>query len=191
MITVIIPYEGNKVLFSQLLVSIQPQLHPDDDIYIVDTTKNQEGVKLAKLLGSTRSFIFVEVAPEKSEIEALKYGFQNMKENKQEGALILPADCVISSTLVANFKKAKKTQYDMLFCRCSVVDQMASNFKWFDPPPVVEGVTPVRLVQIVSAEGPCYISSRVITEDYELKVTDPKRVGYIDNEQAVKLRVTI
>lgn len=134
MITIIIPYTGNEHGLSQLLVALQPQLHPDDDIYIVDTTKDLSGLKLAGLYGSTRCYIFVEKAEGIDFSEAVRRGVQNMKENKQESALIITPRCVITNTFIANMKRALKV------CNhCTLVpshlevlgDRMDANFSWY------------------------------------------------------------
>jgi len=136
MMTVIIPYQGNKHGLSQLLVSLQPQLHPDDDIYIIDMTKDLSGVKIAALYGSTRCFIFVETAPDIDTKEAIQRGIESMKENKQECGLVITERCVITNTFVANMKKALKV------CNhCTLVpnhsdvlpgdEKMDANFNWY------------------------------------------------------------
>jgi hypothetical protein len=132
--TIIIPYTGLEHGLSQLLVALQPQLHPDDDIYIVDMSKDLSGLKLAGLYGSTRCYIFVEKAPGITFTEAVARGVENMKGNKQESALVLTERCVITNTFVANMKKALKV------CNhCTLVprhlevleDRMDANFGWY------------------------------------------------------------
>lgn len=132
--TIIIPYTGKQHGLSQLLVALQPQLHPDDDIYIVDMSKDLSGLKLAGLYGSTRCYIFVEKAPGIGFVEAVRYGVENMKGNKQDSALVLTERCVITNTFVANMKKALKA------CNhCTLVpkymevleDRMDANFNWY------------------------------------------------------------
>lgn len=134
MTTVIIPYTGNKHGLSQLLVALQPQLHPDDDIYIVDMTKDLSGVKIAALYGSSRCHIFVETAPTIETKEAISRGLENMKQNEQESALVITDRCVITNTFVANMKKALKV------CNhCTLVpafldtpyEKMDANFNWY------------------------------------------------------------
>lgn len=136
MTTVIIPYHGNQHGLSQLLVALQPQLHPDDDIYIVDMTKDLSGVKLAALYGSTRCYIFVESAPLIDDKEAIQRGIESMKENRQESALIITPRCVITNTFIANMKKALK-----MCNHCTLVprhldilpghEKMDANFNWY------------------------------------------------------------
>lgn len=131
--TIIIPYTGKKHGLSQLLVSLQPQLHPDDDIYIIDMTPDRSGLEIATLYGSSRCFIFVE--PAKVDMDtAIKYGIENMKQNKQEGAIILTERCVISNTFVSNMKKAAKTcNHCTLFpLHLDMVHgSMDTNFGWY------------------------------------------------------------
>lgn len=132
--TTLIYYTGIEHGLSQLLVALQPQLHPDDDIYIIDTTKDLSGLKIAGLYGSTRCYIFVEKAPGIDFQEAVKRGVQNMKENKQDSALVLTDRCVITTTFVANMKRAlKKCNHCTLFpAHMDVLgDRMDANFSWY------------------------------------------------------------
>lgn len=136
MLTCVIPYVGNQHGLSQLLVSLQPQLHPDDDIYVVDMSKDLSGLRLAGLYGSTRCYIFVEKAFGIDADDAIRRGFENMKENKQDGILAISDRCVISSTFVANIKKALKVCNHYRFVpNCLEVvpgsDRMNANFSWY------------------------------------------------------------
>lgn len=150
MTTVIIPYQGNQHGLSQLLVSLQPQLHPDDDIYIIDMTKDLSGVKLAALYGSTRCYIFVEAAKDIDTKEAISRGIESMKENKQESAIIISDRCVITNTFVANMKKALK-----MCNHCTLVpnhsdilpgnEKMDANFVWY-------GSSQTKIIDVDSEE---------------------------------------
>lgn len=132
MVTVLLPYKENFVNFSVLLSVLQPQLSSDDDIYIIDSSPNKEALKLATIYGTTRSYIFVEpTLLEKS----LEYGLQSMAENKQDALIFLNENCFISSTFIANMKKAVGCGYEII---SPVVKQneyykMDNNFKFFNP----------------------------------------------------------
>lgn len=106
--TVFIHYTNNPINFAQLLVSLQRQLKGNDDIYIVDSSKNREGFRLSKLYGSTRSFIFIEVGKYTYE-EALQFGIQSQLENDQEGFVVLPENAVISDTFISNVRRVIKS----------------------------------------------------------------------------------
>lgn len=134
MITVVIPYTGNKVGLATLLVQLQPQLHTDDDIYIVDSTPERSGVEIARLYGSTRCYIFVEVGKYDS-YQAIGFGMQNCKENGQKGFLVMSSRLVISQTFIANLKKAIKKGFKVI--SPTVIEtpyhQMPQNFQWYNP----------------------------------------------------------
>ena len=146
MITVAIVYRGNHSALSQLLVGLQPQLHPNDDIYIFDLSRDRSAIRVAKRYGSTRCYLFVELMSTQSKI--FDFAIQSMSDNKQDGVLFLPSTSVISNTFVANLKKASK-DYDVLFFNSSFVEDMDPNFKWFTPPPTVSklenAITPTHL----------------------------------------------
>lgn len=137
MLTVIIPYQGNKPALAQLLVSLQPQLHPDDDIYVIDESSERSAVELVKRYGSTRCYIFVEPT-EKRGSEAIMFGLQSMKENKQGGALIMPEGAVIPTTFIANLKKVIKQGFDYIVFDEHYVEEMDPDFKWYTPSPQVK-----------------------------------------------------
>ncbi len=132
--TVLIHYTGSPN-FPVLLTQIQPQLSEDDDIYVVDTTPNREGLRLAKLYGSTRCYIFVEVG-KYSWAEAYMFAYRNMQENKQGGILSLHENLIISSTFISNIKKASGLGYDVVIPRIlkTPYPQLPSSFTWYNPP---------------------------------------------------------
>jgi hypothetical protein len=187
MITVIIPYMGNKVGLTQLLVSLQPQLHPDDDIYVVDSSLDRSAVKLVKAYGANRCYIFVEVT-DKIGRDAIQYGLQSMKENKQDGALILAENSVISSTFIANLKKAAAhKEWGILIPAVSeVIDGiMDANFKWFCPP-----TTEIKLVnenEEKLSRAALYIKASEINDDFTMDYYRDLRVGRFENEMVVFL----
>lgn len=179
--TIIIQYSGNKVGFSQLLVSLQPQLHPDDDIYILDNSPEKSAKKLALMYGSTRCYIFVEPTDKKGRA-AIKYGLQSMKENKQEGALIISDRCVISTTFIANLKKAAaQEEFGMLVPQVSETKTMLDqNFKWFSP--VTTLVAKLDNESLLH-DAVIYIKSREIGDkDLGMNYLQDIKVGYFGNE---------
>lgn len=136
--TVFIHYQGSPN-FPVLLVQLQPQLSEDDDIYIVDSSPNREGLRLAKLYGSTRCYIFVEVGKYDWK-DAWEFALQNMKENKQEGLLHLSEDLVISSTFISNMKKAAKSEFKIIYPIIWGIpySKFPPDFRWYNSPkPVV------------------------------------------------------
>lgn len=139
MITVIIPYTGNREGLTALLVGLQPQLTPEDDIYIIDSSKDRSGLKIAALYATTRSYVFVEIAKQETDQEKAEMaGFQSMRENNQEGALVIGENVVVSHTFISNLKKAIKLSnnvYDVLVPQAIVspYEKMDSNFSWFNP----------------------------------------------------------
>ncbi len=186
MLTVIIPYQGDKVALSQLLVAVQPQLHPDDDIYILDASEFKSARHVVERYGSTRCYIFVEPI---EELEKYKYGFQSMRENKQEGALLLPPTAVISNTFIANLKKAAKREPFEVFMFGTVKsDQMDPNFKWFTPPPVV---SPMKLGDFSSEDdivyGPCFLKDSVVPANLDVDLKEDVVAGVITSESVLVL----
>lgn len=183
--TIIIPYTGIEHGLSQLLVALQPQLHPDDDIYIIDMSKDLSGLKLAGLYGSTRCYIFVEKAHEIDFNEAVARGVQNMKENKQESALVISERCVITNTFVANMKKALKVcNHCTLFpAHLDVLpgdDRMDANFNWY-------GSSQTRILEVENEE-----MFRELTDQCKLIRNLPDgegnhSAGVVANEQIVVL----
>jgi hypothetical protein len=135
---VIIPYKGNQTGLAQLLVAIQPQLQHDDDIYILDMSKDNSALRTAKLYGSTRCYILVEPTNQPYE-KAVEYGLEYMKKNKHQGALVISDRCVISNTLIANLKRATKNNkwtklYIDMYEVLRGIDMLDPNFVWFNTP---------------------------------------------------------
>lgn len=131
MLTVTIAYKSNPLNLAVLLAQLQPQLHPDDDIYIIDSSPKKDALKLAALYGTTRCYIFVE--PTKYE-NSLQYGIQSMVDNNQEAMLFLREDCFISSTFIANIKKTIDSPFQIISPRVyhNPYAKMDSNFKLYN-----------------------------------------------------------
>lgn len=132
--TIFIQVKDNPQNFAILLVQLQPLLSESDDIYIVDSSPNREAVRLSKLYGSTRCYIFVEVGNYTWE-KAYTFAWQNMMENSQEGILCISEDAVISQTFISNMKKAAKL--GKVICPMILetpYPQLPNNFKWYNPP---------------------------------------------------------
>lgn len=111
MVTVCLKYKDNLVNFAVLLSQIQPQLTTGDDIYIIDSSPTRDALKIATMYGTTRSYIFVEP----TQIEnSLEFGLQSMAENKQEATIFLNDNCFVSSTFIANMKKAIGSGYEIV-----------------------------------------------------------------------------
>ena len=140
-----IHYTGNKIGLATLLVQLQPQLSKYDDIYIVDSTKDKSGLAIARLYGTTRGFVMVEVGKYTS-IEARDLVFEFLVENEHIGMLIISDRCVISSTFISNLKKAAILGYSSVVPKIVELpaDRMDSNFKWFNP--VVKSLTKAKNV---------------------------------------------
>lgn len=128
--TCLIYYTGSSN-FSTLLVQLQPQFSSSDDIYIVDVTPDRKGLSLVKLYGTSRSYIFVEVG-RYSKSEAIDFGIQSAKENKQSGLLVIDQNCIISQTFISNIKKVKDYSVISPIVIKTPYPQMPSDFKWYN-----------------------------------------------------------
>lgn len=132
--TVFIYFSKNPINFAQLLVSLQRQLNESDDIYVVDSSSDREGFRLAKLYGSTRSFIFIEVG-DYTYKQAWNFGRQNQLENKQDGFLAISEDAVISDTFISNVRRVIKMGVSVA---CPLIHEapyplFPNSFSWYNP----------------------------------------------------------
>jgi hypothetical protein len=170
--TTIIHYKGNTIGLATLLVGLQSQLHPKDDIYVVDSSKDRSGAKIALLYGTTRCYIFVEVGNYTTE-QAKKFGVQSAIENKQEGILMISDRCVISRTFISNLKKAIEFDYAYLCPEVRVLPypKMDTNFQWFNP-------TTLKVKEVKSKQNYCY---------YETLTPKNKKTAIFENEVCVVL----
>lgn len=132
--TVFIHYTGSSN-FRVIITQLQPQLSEDDDIYIVDSSPNREGLRLSKLYGSTRCYIFVEVGDYPWD-KAFGFAQQSMKENKQDGILCLSEDIVVSHTFISNVKRAAKLGFGTVYPSFLKLPypQFPNSFTWYNPP---------------------------------------------------------
>lgn len=182
--TIIIPYKGEQMGLCQLLVSLQPQLHPDDDIYILDLSRTKTAKELVLKYGSTRCYIMVEPT-DKPISDAVKFGLQSMKENKQEGALLLLPNSVVSTTFIANLKRAAShDDWDVLVPRVSFHERMDANFTWFCPPTTT--ITRIPKDEPIS-DAAVYMKARKIDKDFSLDFLQNVAVGKFSNELVVSL----
>jgi hypothetical protein len=122
----------DPINFAVLLSTIQPQLHPDDDLYIIDCSPDKLGLKIATIYGTTRCYIFVEPTTYEN---SLRFGIQSMVENKQQALIFLSEDCFISSTFIFNMKKFIKSHYEIGSPRVfeNPYHKMDTNFKYYNP----------------------------------------------------------
>lgn len=163
-------------------MTLQPQLHPEkDDIYVVDMSDDQSAVDLAKMYGSTRCYIFVEPTKERGK-KAIRLGLENMKQNSQEGALIISDRCVISCTFIANLKKAAShDDWGILFPQVQDMrKRIDPNFSHYCPPTTVvaklDGDT--RLNDAVF-----YVKSREISDtELAMNYLQDIHAGFFGNE---------
>ena len=132
MITVVIPFIKDPINFAVLLSTIQPQLHPDDDLYIIDTSPDKLALQVVVRYGTTRCYIFVEPTTYEN---SLKFGIESMVENKQQALIFLSEDCFISTTFISNMKKLIKTHYEIAspVVYENPYHKMDNNFKFFNP----------------------------------------------------------
>ena len=179
MVTVVIPFVKDPINFAVLLATLQPQLHPDDDIYIIDTSPDKLALKIATLYGTTRCYIFVEPAPyEKS----LQYGIQSMVENKQKGLIFLGEDCFISSTFIFNMKKLIDSNYEIASPRVyeNPYHKMDPNFKYYNP-------TKEELTKSDNFSSHCFfINNNPILGTKEMK--RHRGYGLLNNEYVLVLK---
>ncbi len=164
MLTVVIPFKSNPTNLAVLLAQLQPQLNPDDDIYILDSSSDRSALKLAALYGTTRSYIFVEIGPYGKALEA---GLESMADNNQHALLFLNENCFISSTFVANMKKAIDSPYQIVSPRVyrNPYHKMDSNFKLYN--------SPIReLVEAEDFNADCFLLTRQSKKSYGLLVNE-------------------
>lgn len=167
--TVLTHYTGNQLGLATLLVNLQPQLSPDDDIYIVDASKDRSGLKIASMYGSTRSYIFVEVG-NYSLYEAGNFGVQSMKENKQDGLLFVSDRCLLPFTFIASLRRAIPDSKDAIVPHLQEVERMDPSFKWFSKPLKLEDGEPNDL---------CYY--------LKARVSEPMTITKLVNEYVIVL----
>lgn len=131
MITCLIRYKQSPLNFSVLLSQLQPQLHPDDDIFIFDESPNRLGLRLSLMYGTNRSYINVETSPHKN---YLKSGLESMNKNNQQALIVLNENCFVSSTFIPNMKKAITTNYEIVSPVVNFNEhyKMDSNFKFYN-----------------------------------------------------------
>lgn len=130
MVTVLLLFRKNYINFSILLSTLQSQLSPEDDIYIVDSSPDRQALTLAKVYGTTRCYIFVEPA---SIEHSLEYGLQSMAENDQQALIFLDENCFISLTFIMNMKQAINSNYEIVspVVKQNEYEKMDNDFKFF------------------------------------------------------------
>lgn len=153
-------HSHNSPNFPVLLVQLQMQLSPSDDIYVVG---DKQTVETVKRYGSSRSYIFVEVG-DYSFSEAVKFAKQNMIENKQEGLLVIDENCIISATLIQSMKRCERDllKYQVF---CPIITQMSPNFRWFAHPLEIDPVSEIDPRCYYTSVRDCKLKARLITSD--------------------------
>lgn len=133
---VCIPHYSNQIGLSALLVNLQPQLSSEDIIYVVDTSPEKSGLKIAKMFSSSRCITLVDWQP-RTIYQAWNAGIRSAYENNQEGVLFLNDDVLLSMTFIKNLKNALKTKADAYVPNTPEdyykSDRLNPNFKWFSP----------------------------------------------------------
>jgi len=170
MVTCLIYFRDNPLNLAVLLNSLQRQLSTDDDIYIIDASEKKIAPKIATLYGTTRNYIFVETTKHPN---YLKYGLQSMADNNQQALLYLDEDCFVSSTFIANMKKAIPSEYEII---SPVVSEnpfykMNNNFKLYNS-------TENLLEESPDFNHKCFLITRDGEKDY----------ATLKNEQVIVLK---
>lgn len=144
--TISIFHQNNTVGLATLLVSLQSQLAPEDDIYIADVSSDRSGLRIANLYGSTKCYIFVEVGQYTKE-ESIKFATQSMLENKQGGLLVINENVVISTTFISNLKRASKLTLNTIVPDAIITPwpKLPTEFKWHNSSTVLLKDTTVFL----------------------------------------------
>jgi len=125
MLSVIITYKGNKHGLSQLLVSLQPQLHSDDDIHILDMSHDQSGKEMAYLYGTSRCYLKVVTTIQP---------YNKINKKYQDAILVISDRCVIPVTLISSLKKIAKTStFARIFPQFNEVPPLGAGWKVMDP----------------------------------------------------------
>lgn len=122
-----------------LLIALQPQLAPSDDIYIADCSGDRSGLKIARLYGSSRSYLLVEVDLSTRD-QALASALEHMRKQHQEGILVISENVVISQTLIASIRKASKLTSAARLIPNAIITpypKMPTDFRWFNSHAVV------------------------------------------------------
>lgn len=130
-----IPTYTNTVGLTALLVNLQPQLKTTDLIHICDTHPDKLSLPVIQMYGSSRCPIIVDCQP-RSIYEAWNDGIGFMKENSQEGILILNDDVLLPMTAIDSFRKsAKDPSWDCLVPhtpdRAWTSKKLDGNFQWY------------------------------------------------------------
>lgn len=114
-----------------MLVNLQPQLSASDDIYIVDTTPDREGLKTAQKYKTSKSMVFVDIGLATPE-EAITLFMKSARKNNQPGFLAMH-HCLVSQTFITSIRLASdKSQYGILVPKVLPVGdgKIDPNFKW-------------------------------------------------------------
>lgn len=129
-----IPTYSNMNGLVALLVNLQPQLKPTDLIHICDTHPDRLSVPLVQLFGSSRCPIILDCGV-RGIYEAWNAGIEFMKDNHQEGILILNDDVLLPMTAIESFRKIAKQEWAAIVPntpdRTWKSRKLDPNFKWY------------------------------------------------------------
>jgi len=128
-----IRYTKNDLL-ALTMALVQPQIAERDDIYIIDTTENREGLEIAKKYGTSKSVILTEVG-DYSQRTSIDFFEEYAKNNGHKGILYLK-NVLISTTFVSSLKRAiTLNKYKFLSPEALPNrERLNPNFKWHCPP---------------------------------------------------------
>jgi GT2 family glycosyltransferase len=137
--------------FAVLLAQLQPQLAPDDDIYVVDATEDRSALKTARKFKTSRNVVLVETTPG---VAPFKAAFESALDNSQEAVLFLSPYCFISNTFIGNLKQAlRNCESDQIIPRIQYAPygRIDPNFNSWNP-------TIRQLPPTTFGERECYLA---------------------------------
>lgn len=117
------------------LTALQPQLSIDDDIYIVDTTPERQGLEIAKKYCSSKVTTYVEPFIDKDTEKIVRIFGDKARENKHKSILFLQ-NVLFSATFVSNMKKGLEIK-NMAIITPEILqsqEKLNPNFTWHNPP---------------------------------------------------------
>jgi len=117
------------------LTALQPQLSIDDDIYIVDTTDNRQGLEIAKKYCSSKITTYVELVADKDTEKIVRIFGDKARENGHKSILFL-GNVLFSSTFISNLKKGLEIKNVSILTPeiLPSFDKLNPNFTWHNPP---------------------------------------------------------
>lgn len=133
LISVVVPYNSNRLGLVATLINLQSQLVPPDRIVIIDTSKDKSGLQIARMFTTNNIPIIVEVA----KVHIYEAWNKGIELSSNHNILFINDDLLMPINFIDNLKIMLKTNLALCYVPLTPKREWSSDrvkgFNWYSP----------------------------------------------------------